>query len=105
APLAALERLLVTGLITQQDEGFAFSHALVRQMLYAELSLPRRQAMHLRAAQAIEQLHTHNLTPHIAVLAGHYRAAGTAADPGRSYRSARQAAAAAEAVFAWDVAA
>src|SRR3712207_7293852 len=43
---------------------------------YEELSLPRRQRMHLRAAEAIERRHARDLDPQASALALHLRLAG-----------------------------
>jgi tetratricopeptide (TPR) repeat protein len=80
---------------------FAFTHALVRQTLVEGLSLPRRQDLHLKAAQAIEAVHERNLDPHVAELANHYRMAGAAADAEKTIDYSIRAGSAAFAVFAY----
>ncbi len=59
-----------------------FAHELIRQTLLSELSLPRRQRLHLRIAEALEQLGRGD--EHPADIAHHLYQAGVAADPQRT---------------------
>jgi len=72
-------------LITSAGDGrearFTFAHELIRQTLLSGLSLPRRQRMHLRVAEAMERVYARALEEHTADLAHHLYQAGTAADP------------------------
>jgi tetratricopeptide (TPR) repeat protein len=81
---------------------YVFAHALVRQTLYEELSLPRRQGLHLKAARAIEVVHERNLEPQVGALANHYRMAGAAADAEKTVDYSIRAGSAAYAVFAYE---
>jgi tetratricopeptide (TPR) repeat protein len=84
---------------------YVFSHALVRQTLYEELSLPRKQRLHARAADAIETVHVRNLSTHIGSLATHYRLAGAAGDPEKAIAYSLRAGDAAQVAFAHEDAA
>ncbi len=55
---------------------FAFWHEQIRQTLLAGLSFPRRQRLHLRVAETIEQLYADSLDEHVADLAYHLSLAG-----------------------------
>lgn len=108
APLPLLEGLdeaLAAGLLHEEGERYHFGHALVRQTLETTLRLPQRQQLHLRAAEALARVHALNLDPCLGAVAGHYRLAGALADPATALAYMRRAAAAAEAVFAWEAAA
>ena len=106
AILSAVEEGLSARMVVEsQGRGgprYAFTHALVRQTLIEELSLPRRQRLHLRAAQAIEAVHQRNLEPHLAALANHYRMAGVAADAEKTIDYSFRAGKAAFAIFAYE---
>ena len=60
---------------------FTFAHELIRQTLLTGLSLPRRQRLHLRVAEAIERVHARDLDARASDLAHHLYQAGAAADP------------------------
>ncbi len=79
----ALEEAAAAGLATSRGVRgrYVFTHTLVRQALYGELSMTRRLRLHLRAAQAIESAYDPDrLGEHAGALAAHYRLAGAAAD-------------------------
>jgi class 3 adenylate cyclase/tetratricopeptide (TPR) repeat protein len=68
------------------DSRLAFSHELFRQTLLSQLSPPRRQRLHLRAADVIEAAAGAQVERHAAELAYHLREAGAAAEPSRAVR-------------------
>lgn len=68
----------------RQPGHFRFAHALVRQVLYEDLGATRRLRVHQRAAEAIEELYTGQLDPHLARLAHHFLAAAPAGDPAKA---------------------
>src|ERR1039458_4179582 len=60
---------------------YRFVHELVRQTLAETLSMPRRQRLHARVADAIERVYAANLEAQASALAHHLYQAGAAADP------------------------
>jgi hypothetical protein len=59
---------------------YTFSHALIRDSAYGELSATRRALLHRRAGAALEQVHGAELEPHLAELAYHFAQAGASGD-------------------------
>ncbi|MER7475623.1 AAA family ATPase, partial [Micromonospora sp. NPDC000018] len=89
--LDALDRALAAGFLGEEgaDGRLRFTHILVRDTLYGDLSAPRRARWHAAVGDAIERLYPHD----VAALAHHFaRAASRATAP----RAARYAGAAAE---------
>jgi DNA-binding SARP family transcriptional activator len=56
---------------------YAFSHALIRDVLYGLLTNTRRGLLHHRVAVAIEQAHKAALEPHLGQLAHHFGLTGS----------------------------
>jgi DNA-binding SARP family transcriptional activator/tetratricopeptide (TPR) repeat protein len=106
ALIAALEEAVGAQLVVEANGGggpaYAFTHALVRETLYAGVSGPRRQRMHARAARAIEQV---DVDGPVAVLAVHLRLAGSVGDPAKAIDYSLRAGAEARELSAWDEAA
>ncbi len=77
-------------LIVSEEGGheawFSFAHELIRQTLLSGMSLPRRQRMHLRVAEAMERLYGAAADEHAADLAHHLFQAGAAADARKTAR-------------------
>lgn len=104
AALDAWDRLVASGLVVEEENGSRFAHPLILQTLTETLSLPRRQYLHRRAAEALSSLSLHDPRERNALLAYHYRLAGPAARP-QALRYTLAAAAEAAAVCAWEEAA
>ncbi len=65
---------------------FMFGHELLRHTLLVNLSLPRRQRLHQRIADAIEQTYRNAVEDHASDIAHHLYQAGAAADPDRTVK-------------------
>jgi tetratricopeptide (TPR) repeat protein len=98
----ALKAQVIVELPGRAAPTYAFTHALVCQTLYEELSLPRKQRLHLRTAEAIESARKGDAEPQFAALARHYRLAGAAGDPARALDYSLRAGEAAAGLFAWE---
>jgi DNA-binding SARP family transcriptional activator len=89
--LEALEEALDARLVSETptvEGGYAFSHALVRETLYAGISSPRRARIHRRVGLALEQWGAGEpgraSEGDVAALAHHFTHAGVADDPERA---------------------
>jgi tetratricopeptide (TPR) repeat protein len=77
---------LIFSTLDYPEARFQFSHELVRQAVIANLSVPRRQRLHLAIANAIEKIHGAALDNHASDLAHHLWQAGASADANRTLR-------------------
>ncbi|TKK89074.1 hypothetical protein FDA94_11220 [Herbidospora galbida] len=91
--MSQLEPAVGTGLLVESDDGYRFSHALVRDALYAGLPRLARARLHLRAALALEDLPS----VEVSTLAHHFglaaRVGGAAKAVEHAIGAARQSAA------------
>ena len=71
---------------------FAFAHALIRNTLYEEHGLTRRARLHLRIAEALEEICGSDPGPRLAELAHHWSAATASIDPAKAMDYSRRAA-------------
>jgi len=78
------ERASLVAAHSGREARYGFVHELVRTTLITGLSLPRRQRLHLKIADAIEQLRASTLETHASMLAHHLYQAGAAADLDRT---------------------
>ena len=103
--LTALEEAEAAHLIVTvpgREARWEFSHALIRQTLVGTLSLPRRQQLHRRIAEAIEATTENALKTRTADLAHHLYQAGTAVDQRKTVRLLQRAAGQAQGQGAFD---
>jgi DNA-binding SARP family transcriptional activator len=93
AALDGVDHGLRAGFLTERAGRVRFTHILVRDTLYRDLSAPRRARWHAAAGAAVEALHPDD----VATLAYHFTSAADRATAPRAARYARAAAARAEA--------
>jgi predicted ATPase/class 3 adenylate cyclase len=70
---------------------YDFTHALIRQTLYEELSTPRRVLLHRQIGEALEKLYAANPEPHLTELAHHFFQAAPGGDVDKAVGYARRA--------------
>jgi DNA-binding winged helix-turn-helix (wHTH) protein len=105
---ALLERLAeaqAAGLVAPSPDGvgrFSFSHALVHQALYEELSMPRRVALHRRAGEALEALYAGRADAPAAEIAHHFFESSAGGEAARAVGWCERAADQALALCAYD---
>jgi tetratricopeptide (TPR) repeat protein len=104
--LDLLEETLAAQLIAERKrEGagtYDFTHALIRQTLYEELSTPRRVLLHRQIGEALEKLYAANVEPHLAELAHHFYQAAPGGDLEKAIDYSRRAGERAMEVYAWE---
>jgi DNA-binding SARP family transcriptional activator/predicted ATPase len=84
-----LEELWQRRIIDGQGGGtYDYTHDLLREVAYAELSPVRQRSLHRRVARALEELHAPDLEGISGWLAAHYDAAGIAEPAIRYYGAA-----------------
>jgi tetratricopeptide (TPR) repeat protein len=74
--LDLLDNLLQTFVIEETETGYRFYHAIIRQVIYDELTTHRRAWLHGQVARALEQLTPHQLDEQAAILVYHFERAG-----------------------------
>lgn len=93
--LDAMDEAVEARLVLEQPASpgrFRFAHALVRQVLYEELTVARRAHLHTQVGEALEA--TYNVEPDspLEELAYHWTAAGHSGDLGKAVRYSARAA-------------
>jgi tetratricopeptide (TPR) repeat protein len=92
--LSAIEEAVTARLVVEVPSAanrFHFSHALVRETLYDELTTARRVRMHRRLGQALEALHEPDVEPVLSQLAYHWFESASAGDVDRAVDFCRRA--------------
>ncbi len=92
--LDVLDEALGAQLVRERRERpgtYEFSHALIRQTLYGELTTPRRIRMHRRLGEALEHWFTDSIDTHLPELAYHAYEAAPGGDVAKAVGYARRA--------------
>jgi tetratricopeptide (TPR) repeat protein len=74
--LDALDALRAEVLIESTQTGYRFQHAMIRQVVYNELSAERQAWLHEQVAKALEMLAANQIDEQANILAYHYEHAG-----------------------------
>jgi tetratricopeptide (TPR) repeat protein len=81
----------LVGVVSGSLGRFRFSHEVVRETLYEELTSANRMQLHSQAAQVLRQLYATDEVPHLAELAHHFFEAAPLGDTGNAVDFARRA--------------
>jgi len=92
AVVAAIDELWRSRILREFGTGYDFSHDLLREAAYAEVTPARRWLLHRRIAQGLELLHAGKTDSVAARLAAQYARAGDQAKAVAYYRQAAQVA-------------
>ncbi|MDP9236001.1 MAG: protein kinase [Chloroflexota bacterium] len=84
---------------------YAFSHALIRETLYDEVSTTRRVRLHKQIGETLEALYAHDVESHLAELAYHFYEAAVAGEAEKAIEYARRAGDRSVSLVAWEEAA
>lgn len=84
---------------------YGFSHAIIRETLYGEITASRRLALHRRTAEVLEALYRDDADQHLGELAYHFLEAAQAGDVDKAIDYARRAGARAAGLLAYEEAA
>ncbi|MDP9236728.1 MAG: AAA family ATPase, partial [Chloroflexota bacterium] len=101
----ALAAQLIAERKAERSETYDFTHALIRQTLYGELSGPRRVLLHRQIGGALEKLYAANIEQHLAELAHHFYQAAPGGDVEKAIDYATRAGLRAFELYAWEEAA
>lgn len=91
--------------IPQAVGRYQFTHALIRETLYDEVTTTRRVRLHRRIGESLEALYGANLEPHLVRLAHHFWEAAHGGDVDKAIEHAVRAAERAIALLAYEEAA
>ena len=103
--LTGLESALQAGIIQSNAEvagSYQFTHALIRETIYEELSTSDRPRMHGRAGDALVSVHSAHLEPALTRIAHHYHEAAALGNPDKAVAFALRAADSAVRVYAYE---
>ena len=81
---------------------FSFSHALIRETLYDELSTTRRVRLHRQIGEALEVVYAANIEPHVAELAYHFGEAAASGHIEKAVAYSERAASQAHSIAAFE---
>jgi tetratricopeptide (TPR) repeat protein len=95
--VGAVDELWRRRIMREFGDGYDFSHDMLRETAYAQVSPPKRWLLHRRIAQGLELLHAEDIDPVAAQLAAQYARGGR---PDRAMAYYRRAADGAAGMFA-----
>ncbi|MGI8810053.1 MAG: BTAD domain-containing putative transcriptional regulator [Acidimicrobiales bacterium] len=103
--LASVELALSRGILAESPDvvgRYRFSHALIRETIYGDISRLRRARLHARVGEALERLAAGDGGAEVAELAHHFWNAVPVAGAGKAFRYAMAAADAASGQLAYE---